>query len=104
MFYRTALDVKIPASDYSAIFDFAQDLTVGETVSSASVTAAVYSGTDPTPSAILNGAPVASGKQVAQLTTGGILGTTYYITCTATTSLGQVLTRAGYLVITPVAA
>lgn len=101
MFYRTALDVKTPSAQYTAVFDFAQDLAVGETVSSASTAATVYSGTDASPSSVISGASVAAGKQVKQLTVGGVLGVTYYIVCTATTSLGQVLTRSGYLVIVP---
>jgi hypothetical protein len=101
MFYRTALDVKIPDSDYSAVFSFAQDLVAGETITIAGSTATVYSGEDAAPSTILSGAPVAAGKQVTQLITGGVLGVTYSITCTGTTSLGQVLTRMGYLVVVP---
>jgi hypothetical protein len=101
MFYRTTFDAKISSADYPASFDFAQDLTVGETLTTVSTTATVYSGADATPSAILFGAPTVSGKQVVQNTTGGVLGTVYYLFCAATTSLGQVLTREGYLPIVP---
>jgi len=101
MFYRTIFDAKISSADYPATFDFAQDLAVGETLSAVSTTAAVYSGTDPAPEALLDGAPAISGKQVVQNTTGGVLGTVYYLFCAVTTSLGQVLTREGYLSVTP---
>ena len=101
MFYRTTFDAKISSADYPASFDFAQDLTVGETLAVVSTTATVYSGTDATPGAILDGLPIISGKQVVQNTTGGVLGVVYYLLCTVTTSLGQTLTREGYLPIAP---
>ena len=101
MFYRTIFDAKIPSADYPASFDFAADLAVGETLSTTSTTAAVYSGTDPAPALLLSGAPAIDGKQVIQNTSGGVLGTVYYLYCAATTSLGQVLSREGYLTIAP---
>lgn len=101
MFYRTTFDAKTSSADYPAIFDFASDLTVGETLTTVSTTATVYSGTDAAPAAILFGLPAVSGKQVVQNTAGGVLGTVYYLFCAATTSLGQVLTRDGYLPIVP---
>jgi len=104
MFYRTILDAKISTADLAASFDFAQDLTIGETLTSVSSTAAVYSGADASPSSLLDGVPVVSGKQVIQNLTGGVLGTVYYLYIAAATSLGQVLSREAYLAITPEAA
>jgi len=101
MFYRTIFDAKISSADYPASFDFAQDLTVGETLDFASIAAAVYSGEDASPSALLVGLPEIHGKQVVQNTSGGVLGTVYYLYCAVTTSLGQVLSREGYLAIAP---
>jgi len=104
MFYRTTLDAKIPSADVVASFDFAQDLAIDETILSASTTAAVYSGTDAFPSALLDGLPTISGRQVLQNLTGGVLGVVYYIYCAATTSLGQVLSREAFLALAPEAA
>jgi len=101
MSYREIFDVKTPDASYSASFDFSANLAVGETLSTTSTTAAVYSGTDPTPSSIFSGAPTVSGKQVIQTTSGGVEGTVYYLYCSATTSLGKVLSREGYLAIAP---
>ena len=101
MFYRTLLDAKTALTLYSAIFDFAQDLAIGETLASAGVTATVYSGTDGTPSAILSGIPTISGKQVVQTIIDGVVGVTYYLTANAITSLGQPVQRVGFLVVVP---
>lgn len=97
MYYRTTLDAKIPSSLVPGVFDFAQSLAVGETLTTVSTTATVYSGTDATPSAVLSGAPTVSGKQVIQNLTGGVLGVVYYLVCAATTSLGKVLVAEAYL-------
>jgi hypothetical protein len=46
------------------------------------VTASVASGSpDPTPSAILSGAPTISGTKVLQAITGGVAGTNYDLRC-----------------------
>ncbi|MBV5322736.1 MAG: hypothetical protein JZU60_02740 [Ilumatobacteraceae bacterium] len=100
MSYRTTLDAKIPSSLVPAVFDFAQSLALGETLTTVSTTATVYSGADATPSAVLSGSPTVSAKQVIQNLTGGVLGVVYYIVCAATTSLGKVLLAGAYLSVT----
>lgn len=77
-------------------FDFSSLLADGETISGTpTVAATVASGTDPNASAIVSGAAQVSGAEVTQLITAGVSGVTYTLTCTANTSLGQVLVLAG---------
>jgi hypothetical protein len=83
------------------VFDFSSDLAVGETISSATVTATVYSGTDASPSSILSGSDSTSGAVVSQNITAGTLGVIYELICAATTSLNQVLQQVGLLAIIP---
>ncbi len=99
MSYWTIFDVKNPAVDFQATFDFSLGLTVGETISSASTAATCYSGSDATPQAIISGAAVPSGKVVGQVITGGLEGNAYLVTCTATTSLGHHLDASAFLVV-----
>jgi hypothetical protein len=99
MDYRSLFELKTPAVAFQAIFDFAVDLTINETISSASTTATCYSGSDTSPSAIISGSAAISGKQVSQTIVSGLEGNTYLLTCTAATSLGQILVREGYLVV-----
>ena len=82
-------------------FNYISDLAVGETVVSASVVATIYSGTDPTPAAIINGAASITTPEVTQGVIAGVLGVTYLLTCTALTSAGQTLQQQGFLVIIP---
>ncbi len=83
-------------------FDFISRLAVGETILSQSVTASVWSGVDPSPSALISGvASVINGTQVQQLLTAGVLGVIYELLCKVTTSLGQNLEISAYLAIIP---
>lgn len=81
--------------------NFLSNLGVTETINSALVTASVYRGNDPTPSAIISGPASISGPIVQQLVTGGVLGTTYELLFAANTSLGQTIEIAAYLTIIP---
>jgi hypothetical protein len=86
----------------SSPFDFISVLAVSETISTATLTASVYSGNDPAPSALLSGGGIIQNvTQVAQLFTGGVLGVIYEILCKITTSLGQTLSQVAYLAIIP---
>lgn len=98
MTYRSIFDAKVSGTNVRLVFDFTSSLAVGETISSASTAATTYSGTDATPSAIISGAAAISGGQVTQTITGGVVGVTYLLKCSATTSLGYALERSGYLV------
>lgn len=82
-------------------FNYLSRLAVGETISSASVTAAVYSGSDPSPGSIVSGTSSISASVVTQAITGGVLGVTYKLTCTALTSAGQTLLQSGFLCVVP---
>ena len=99
MSYRSIFNAKISSTNFYAVFDFAQYLAVGETISSASVTATVYSGTDASPSSIISGGATSSGAQVTQTITGGVIGVTYILTCVITTSASKTFVLDGYLTV-----
>jgi hypothetical protein len=84
-------------------FSFANRLQQGEVLAGTpTVSATVYSGTDPSPSAVLSGAAqVVDGNTVQQLFTGGLPGVIYMIVVGCGTSLGQYLKDWGYLVVLP---
>jgi hypothetical protein len=71
--------------------DFSPLLAAGETLSAAVWSVALFSGTDPTPNAMLQGPAVIAGSVVSQVLKGGVAGGIYGPICTATTSLGQTL-------------
>lgn len=98
---RADLPSKVSGSILLITFDFTSDLAVGETISSQSVTASVWSGTDSLPSDIISGAATVSGAIVTQKIDGGVTGVIYELLCTATTSLGQTLQQIGFLSIVP---
>lgn len=99
MSYRTVFDGKILGTNFRALFNFASNLAAGETISSASTTATVYSGTDASPSSIISGAASISGATVTQVITGGVAGVIYLLTCTATSSASQAMVREAFLVV-----
>lgn len=82
-------------------FDFTSSLGATETISTQSVAASVYSGTDANPSAIISGAASASGKVVSQNITAGVSGVIYQLLCTITTSLGKTVQQSSYLSVVP---
>ena len=98
---RQIIEGKQSGETVTLAFSFLSHLATSETISSASTTATVYSGTDASPSSLIGGAPSISGSTVSQKIIGGTLGVTYALVCSATTSLGQVLQISGYLVIVP---
>lgn len=98
---RVILEAKYLAETKKYEFDFASMLAVGETISTQTCTATVYSGTDASPSSIISGSATASGTVVTQAITAGVLGVIYEITCTITTSASQTLVLTGFLSIVP---
>lgn len=85
----------------SQVFDFSSQCAVGETLSVATVAAAVYSGTDPAPF-VTTGSPAISGQKVTiMLYGGGLSGVVYLLTVTAATSTGQSLKLLAYLSFIP---
>jgi hypothetical protein len=82
-------------------WDFTSLLSVGETISAATVTATIYTGTDSSPDSIVSGAATINGPYVKQLITAGVVGCIYIVVCKVTTSLGQSLELLGLLAIIP---
>lgn len=85
---------------------FLDDLETGDSINGATVSAAVFSGTDATPGNLISGVanyatqPLVTQKIDASL--GGVLGVIYTIIFTVTTTNGQVYSKEGRLaVITP---
>lgn len=98
---RVIFDPKRSGETVTLQFDFASRLAVSETISTQSVAASVYSGTDASPSAIISGSATASGTIVSQKITAGTIGVTYSLACTITTSAGQTLLMVGFLTVIP---
>jgi hypothetical protein len=101
---RVTLEGKPLSETCIQTFDFTSRLTAAETISTASVTAIVYSGTDAAPGSLISGTTTISGKTVTQKVAGGVLGVTYLLKCSITTSLGQTLALSGFLPVVPDAA
>ena len=94
---REDFEPKTPGEQIKLVFNFASDSS--SSVSSASVSCAVFSGTDASPSSMVSGAAAVSGSTVTQLIVGGVAGVVYYLACTATMSDGQILQRYGFLAV-----
>lgn len=92
---------KLTGETVNVQFDFASKLGVGETISTQTVAATVYSGTDASPSSIVSGSASKSGSVVTQAITAGTAGVIYQLVCTVTTSGGQTLQMAGLLAVMP---
>jgi hypothetical protein len=95
----TILDQKSPEATIVAGFNFTSQLLNGQTISSATVTATVWTGTDPSPSAILSGVASVSGLIVNQSITAGVAGNVYKLRCAATASDGSVQVLYAYLAV-----
>lgn len=95
----TVFPSKITSSTISLQFDFLSQLASGETISGATVTAVVWSGTDANPSAIISGAASVSGSIVSQTVTAGTAGVIYLLTCSVTTSLSVTKIIQAYLAV-----
>ena len=100
---RIILESKHSGETRTEIFDFASKLALAETISTATTTATVYSGTDATPSSVISGSASISGTQVSQKLTDGTVGVIYIITCAITTSAGQSLRLNAFLAVVPAA-
>ena len=98
---RVQLPNKLTGETRKITFDFTSALAVGETISTQVCTAAVYSGTDATPSAIISGSATAASAVVTQAVTAGTTGVIYEITCAITTSASQTLQLVGLLAVVP---
>ena len=92
---------KLVGATRTVVFEFLGELAMGETISTSTVTAAVYSGTDASPSSLISGSASASGTRVSQELTGGVEGVIYKLTCRITTSASNTLVKIGFLAVVP---
>ena len=99
MTYRAIFDAKIQGTAGQIVFDFSSQLAYGETILSASVTATMHSGEDPAPAGFAMGPATRSGAKVTQIIGDGVLGATYNMICTATTSTSRTLIQTGFVVV-----
>lgn len=88
---------KLTTENELFFFDFSQVLAVGETLSTATCTVSVISGTDPSPSSIKSGSMVLTPTQASQRILGGIASVTYRLVVTVTTSASNTYTTVGDL-------
>ena len=86
--------------DWVITFNFIDRMASSETISTATVTATVHSGTDASPENIVSGSTTTSGQKVTQLIVDGTDGVTYKLQCAITTSNSQKLHIIGLLEIT----
>ena len=71
--------------------DFVNELSVGETIVSASVTLQVVTGTDATPQTHVNGSATISLSKVSQSIGGLLVNVTYRVIFTVVTNKGQTI-------------
>ena len=86
--------------DWVVGFNFINRMDSSETISTATVTATVHSGTDASPDDIISGSTTTTGQKITQLIVDGTDGVTYAIKCAITTSDSQKLHIIGLLEIT----
>lgn len=98
---RAIFDPGLVGAVQTVAFDFTSELAFGETISTQTVTATTYSGTDATPSALISGTASASGAVVSQKVAPLVLGVMYELLCTVTTSLGQTLKKSAFYAVSP---
>lgn len=98
---RQDFSPKLQGSTIPLEFNFTSQLPPSDSIVSAVTTCFVYSGIDPSPSALISGSSSASGAVVTQNVTAGVAGVIYYLLCSATTTNGLVLQLAGYLAVLP---
>ena len=93
----------LPSETQTLKVDFGDEMAVGETISTQSVAATVFSGTDSSPSSIISGSASVSGTEVSQkIAAPASAGNIYTLTWTITTSLSQTLKKSGLVAIAPV--
>lgn len=80
-------------------WDFSRLLVGGETISTATITVTVVSGSDASPSAIKSGSTTHTNGVVKQLITGGVNGVFYLLSCAVTTSASHTYTLAPTLLV-----
>lgn len=99
---RVILPNKYVADQVQYQFDFTSVFPFGETISTASVASAVFSGTDGSPSSMISGAAsFSTDRIVRQNIIGGVAGVIYVLTATVTTNNGRTYTLHGYTAVLP---
>jgi len=97
---RVIVPPKEASKQYTQNIDFSDQMASGETITSTTVSCTVYSGVDPTPSAVL-GSTTVSGQTLNQVLTGGVAGVIYQVVLQANTSASQQLIKSFFLAIVP---
>jgi len=100
---RFTLATKLASESRVDVIDMSPAIQGPYGLNSATATCAVYSGTDPTPSAVIGAVTVNTlGYPYVNLTinAAGVLGVIYQITITCATNNGNV-TATGFLAIVP---
>ena len=99
---KTLLPNKLPSDRriISATLALNIDIAPGETITTAVWTCTPYEGVDPNAAAMISGVASINGNTTSQMVINGVIGVTYMIACTITTSLGQILTKVGYMQVT----
>lgn len=94
----TILDLKDPGETDVITFDFTNKALTGESIASVTGSCEIFSGADPTPSAVYLGSGQIAGLTVLQKIQAGLAGNTYWCHCSATfTPTGRVLVLSGLL-------
>lgn len=99
---RIIFDPKLVGETNSYPFDFTSKINAaGVTISTHSVTASVWSGVDPNPSAIIGAASSVTGQVVSQTITAGVAGVIYLLLAQAATNDGRTLQIEALLAVKP---
>lgn len=95
------LPIKDTAESITCNIPFSDLLGNGEIIISATVTITVFSGSDPTPSNVLLGAPTTDPTNTILVftLTGGLAGVTYVVSALVTGSTSNVVEKVGYLTV-----
>lgn len=93
--YVDSFSPKLTTESELFSFDFSQVLASGESISTASCSIVVVTGTDLTPNTLLISTAVISSPQAAQRVAAGVANVTYRLIMTITTSAGNTYTGLG---------
>jgi hypothetical protein len=91
------LPIKAVTEVIPITISFSDMLQFGETVNGGAVSASVFSGTDPTPQAILSGLPTISASGLTQEITGGVAGNIYTLAFLVTATNSHNYVKVGNL-------
>jgi len=92
------LPSKTAAETVPYVINFSDKLQFGETVTGAGVTMSVFSGTDPSPSAMVGAITTTSTTATVQIS-GGVAGNIYLLICVVTASGTHNYSKEGRLAV-----